>query len=176
MLKASGAAGISYITHLFNLIIRERKIPSDWDKSVILNLFKGKGDATDRGNYRGLKLLEHSMKLFEQVIEQYVRNVVNIDGMQFGFMPGKGTMEAIFIIRQIQEKALFKCKTLYLTFVDLEKAFDRVPRKVVKWALRKVRVDEWLIEVIMAMYSHCRSAVSVNGTTGDAFDVEVGVN
>ena len=176
MLKASGAAGISYITHLFNLIIRERKIPSDWDKSVILNLFKGKGDATDRGNYRGLKLLEHSMKLFEQVIEQYVRNVVNIDGMQFGFMPGKGTMEAIFIIRQIQEKALFKCKTLYLTFVDLEKAFDRVPRKVVKWALRKVRVDEWLIEVIMAMYSHCRSAVSVNGITGDAFDVMVGVH
>ena len=44
MLKASGAAGISYITHLFNLIIRERKIPSDWHKSVILNLFKGKGD------------------------------------------------------------------------------------------------------------------------------------
>ena len=79
MLKSSGAAGISYITHLFNLIIRERKIPSDWDKSVILNLFKGKGDATDRGNYRGLKLLEHSMKLIEQVIEQYVRNFVNID-------------------------------------------------------------------------------------------------
>ena len=103
--------------------------------------FKGKGDATDRGNYRGLKLFEHSMKLFEQVIEQQVRNVVNKDEKQFGFMPGKGTMEAIFIIHQVQEKALFKCKTLYLTFVDLEKAFDRVPRKVVKWALRKVRVD-----------------------------------
>ena len=54
MLKASGATGISYITLLFNLIIREHKIPSDWDKSVILNLFKGKGNASYRGNYRGL--------------------------------------------------------------------------------------------------------------------------
>ena len=45
-------------------------------------------------------------------------------------------------------------KTLYLTFDDLEKAFDRVPRKVVKWALRKGCVDKWIIELIMVMYSH----------------------
>ena len=82
------------------------------------------------------------LKLFEHVIEQQVRNVVNIDEMQFCFMPGKGTMEAILIIRQVQEKALAKCKTLFLTFLDLERAFDRVPRKVIKWALRKVSDDE----------------------------------
>ena len=48
--------------------------------------------------------------------------------MQFGFIPGKGTMDAIFIIRQVQEKYLAKKKKLYFTFIDLEKAFDRVPR------------------------------------------------
>jgi len=50
-----------------------------------------------------------------------------IDAMQFGLMPGKGTTDAIFIVQQIQEK--YGCKRkLYFAFVDLEKAFDRVPR------------------------------------------------
>ena len=50
--------------------------------------------------------------------------------MQFGFMPGKGTTDAIFIVRQMQEKYIKK--KLYFAFVDLEKAFDRVPREVVQ--------------------------------------------
>ena len=57
-----------------------------------------------------------------------------IDNMQFGFMPGKGTTDAIFIMRQVQEKLQAK-KKLYYAFVDLEKAYDRVTREVVRWAL-----------------------------------------
>ena len=45
------------------------------------------------------------------------------------------------------------CKRkLYFAFVDLEKAFDRVPREVTRWALRKAGVDEWLVKAVMAMY------------------------
>ena len=50
-------------------------------------------------------------------------------------------MDAIFIVRQMQEKYLAKKKELLMAFVDLEKAFDRVPREVVWWAFRKVGVD-----------------------------------
>jgi len=55
--------------------------------------------------------------------------------MQFGFMPGKGTTDAIFTVRQMQEKYECKAKKLYFAFVDLENAFDRVPREVTRWAL-----------------------------------------
>ena len=151
-------------------------MPSDWEMSVIINCFKGKGDAVERGNFRDLKLLDHLMKVFERVIEKYIREAVNIDDMQFGFMPVKGTMDAIFISRMVQESFLAKKNDLYFTFVDLEKAFDRVPRQVVTWALRKVGLEEWIIRVVKAMYENAKRAVNINGTIGDPFPVKVGVH
>jgi hypothetical protein len=47
--------------------------------------------------------------------------------MQLGFRPGQGTTDAIFIVCQLQEKYLAKKKDMWMAFVDLEKAFDRVP-------------------------------------------------
>ena len=85
----------------------------------------------------GVKLLDHVMKVFERVLEERLRRKVSIDDMQFGFRPGRGTTDAIFIIRQVQEKFLAKNKELWIAFVDLEKAFDRVPREVLWWALRQ---------------------------------------
>ena len=89
---------------------------------------KGKGDALNRGNYRGLKLIEQTMKVLERVVEGLIRQRVEIDEMQCGFMSGRGTTDAIFIVRQLQEKHLAANKLLYMAFVDLEKAFDRVPQ------------------------------------------------
>ena len=70
------------------------------------------------------------MKFLERVLDSFIREMVDIDAMQFGFVPGRGTTDAIFIIRQLQEKYIAVNKPLYFAFVDLEKAFDRVPRKV----------------------------------------------
>ena len=95
--------------------------------------------------------------------------------MQFEFMPGKGTIDAIFIVRQLQEKYLGK-KNLFFVFVDLEKTFDRVPRDIVRWAMRKLNIDKWLIETVMAMYELSNSAVRVNNSVGSKFSVKVGVH
>ena len=69
--------------------------------------------------------------------------------MQFGFMKGKGTTDAIFTVRQTQEKFRVKGKKLYFGFMDLEKAFDRVPREVIQWAMHKLGVEEWLVSAVM---------------------------
>ena len=63
-------------------------------------------------------------------------------------MPGKEATDAMFIMRQVQEK--HQAKKKYYVFVDLEKAFD-IPREVVRWALRKLCVDEWLIRTVMTL-------------------------
>ena len=67
------------------------------------------------------------MKVLARVIEGRVRKIVKIYSMEFGFVAGRGTTDAIFIVRQLQEKYLAKNKKLWMAFVDLEKEFDRVP-------------------------------------------------
>ena len=77
------------MTELCNAVVRDGKIPEDWSRSWLVNVYKGKGDALECGSYRGIKLVEHAMKILERVIERRVRNVVKIDSMQFGFMAGE---------------------------------------------------------------------------------------
>ena len=141
-----------------------------------MNCFKGKGAALDRCNYRCLKLIEHALKVFERVIENLLRVKVDMGSMQFGFMPGKGTTDAIAVVRQVQERFMNKKRPLFFAFVNLEKVFDRVPRAVLEWSLRELIVDDWLIKVIMSMYKNERSLVRVNGKLGKEFEVKVGVH
>ena len=115
-------------------------------ESVVVPIFKGKRDVMDFGAYRGVKLLEHAMKIVERVLEKRIRELLKIDDMQFGFMPGKGTTDTSFILRRMQEEFRGREKKLYMCFVDLEKSFDRVPRKVMEWALRKKSLPKVLMK------------------------------
>ena len=89
---------------------------------------------------------------------------MNIDETQFGFVPSGGTLDAIFINYQLQEKYIAVKKPLYFAFVDLEKALDRVPSKFLWWALRSLGVEEWAVRVIQGMcirvlsLAHCSSS------------------
>ena len=69
--------------------------------------------------YRGLKLLGQVMKMLERILEKLIRGIVNIRKMQFGFMLDRGTINAIFILQQLQERYMAKNKTLYFCFIDL---------------------------------------------------------
>ena len=142
MLLASGDAGLERMTSLFNCILKEKGIPPELGTRVMVNCFKHKGEGTERGNYRDLKLLEHTMKIFERIIEKEIRKVIDISEIQFGFMPGRGNIDAIFIARQLHKKYLGKKKILHFVFVYLKKLFNRVPRRIVRWAMRKLNVNE----------------------------------
>ena len=91
--------------------------------------------------------------------------------MQFGFMPCKGTIDAVFIPR-FQDEYLAKEKKLYMCFVDLEKAFDRIPRKVLEWVIRKRGIPEVMVRAVMNLYER----VSVGLELSEKFEVKVGVH
>ena len=101
--------------------------------------------------------------------------MVSIDESQFGFVPGRGTTDAILVVRQLAEKYLAANNRLYMAFVDLEKAFERVPRKVIWWALGNLGVDEWIVRLVKGMYSNARSRVRVGEGYSEDFEVKVGV-
>ena len=176
MIKAMGEEGILWITELCNRIVWERKIPDDWQRSTLVPIYKGKGDPLECGSYRAIKLLEHGMKILEKVLERRLRQIVELDEMQFGFTPGRGTTDAIFIVRQMQEKYRAKKRPLYYAFVDLEKAYDRIPREVVRWALREAGVDEWLVDTVMCTYKNARTVVQTDDGLTEEFEVGVGLH
>ena len=106
---------------------------------MIVPIFKEKGDAISCGSYRGVKLLEHAMKIIKRALVRQIQTLVNLNKMQFEFMQGKATVDAIFLVRRMQGYYQKKNNKLYTCFVDIEKAFDRVLRKVMKWVMRKKR-------------------------------------
>ena len=93
------------------------------------------------------------MKMLEHVEEGLIRQRVEIDEMPFGFMLGCGTTDAIFIVRQLQEKHLITNKPLYKVFVYLEKkAFDRVHQDFIWLAMSTLGTEEWLMHLVQSMY------------------------
>ena len=140
-------------------------------------IFKQKGDSMECGSYGGVKLLEHALKLLERVLEKRLRELMQVNSMQCGFMKGKSIISAIFMVRQIQEKYLEKNRCLYQAFIDLmlEKAYDRVPREVIYWSLHKKLVPEKLIQVVKAMYKGACIMVRICGVS-EEFDIKVGLH
>ena len=95
----------------------------------MVQIFKGKGDIRNCSCNRAMKLLEHGMKVVERVLEKRLHRIVSVDEMQLGFMPERGTIDAVSILRRMQEEYHTKGKKLYICSVDQEKAFDGVSRK-----------------------------------------------
>ena len=141
--------------------------------STVVPIYK-KGSVMDCASYRSVKLLEHGMKVVERLLEKRLRRLVKVDQMQFGFMSGKSTVDAIFILRRMQKSYLEKKRKLFICFVDLDKAFDRMPKKVIEWALRKKLVLEKLVQAVMSMYKRAKTRVKVGGEHSKEFDVGVG--
>ena len=176
MFVIAGDQGSEMLCAVFSNILLSGTSPEKWAESITVPLFKGKGDALDCGKYRGLRLLEHGMKIWEQVLMRRLEPFLSISPQQFGFASGKSTTDAIFIVRQLQEKFLQKKQKLYHIFVDLEKAFDKVPRQSITWALRRQMVPECLVRAVMGLYENSTSQVRFAGGLSEKFPIKVGVH
>nr|GEX00285.1 hypothetical protein [Tanacetum cinerariifolium] len=122
--RGLGEEGVKWLTCIFNKIFSSAKMPDEWRLSEVIPVYKNKGDAQACSNYRGIKLLSHTMKLWERVIERRLRRESRVSENHFGFMPGRSTTEAIHLLRSLIEKYRERQRDLHMAFLDLEKAYD----------------------------------------------------
>ena len=96
--------------------------------------------------------------------------------MQFVFMPVRGTIDAVVILRSLQEEYNVKGKTLCICLVNLKKAFDRVPSKVLQWAMRKKAIPEVLAKSVMSLYDRAKTMVMVDSELSKKSEVKFGMH
>ena len=116
-------------------------------------------------------------KVYAKCLERKCREIVEskLEDGQCGFCPGRSTTDQIFTLKQIFEKFWKYGKDLFACFVDLEKAYDRVPRDKLWKVLQEYDVNGQLLSAIKSFYCRSEVCVRVNGTQSKPFHVGVGV-
>ena len=121
IINTSGKVGIDVMMKFGQKELNEKGMPEDWKTSVMMPIYMGKGYMTNCRAYRGVKILEHAKKIVEKVLEKRIRVLVEVDDMQFGFMPGRGTTDALFILRSMQKEYREKDKKIVHVFRRFKK-------------------------------------------------------
>ncbi|MEL7181936.1 MAG: reverse transcriptase family protein, partial [Pseudomonadota bacterium] len=175
-LKALDVVGLSWLTRLCNIAWKSGAVPLDWQTGVVVPLFK-KGDRRVCSNYRGITLLSLPGKVYAGVLEKRVRSIVEsqIQEEQCGFRPGRGTLDQLYTLTRVLEGTWEFAQPVHMCFVDLEKAFDRVPRGVLWGVLQEYGVLGPLLRAVQSLYKWSGSLVRIAGCKSDSFSVGVGL-
>ena len=116
-------------------------------------------------------------KLFARILLNRLSTVAEsiLPEAQCGFRPGRGTVDMIFSLKQIQEKCIEQNRPLYMVFVDFTKAFDTVHRDTLWKILRKIGCPEVFTDMIASLHNGMKASVSLKGDLSQPFDVLNGV-
>ncbi|GJW41497.1 retrovirus-related pol polyprotein LINE-1 [Tanacetum coccineum] len=112
----------------------------------------------------------------ERVIERRLRRKTSVSENQFGFMPGRFSVEAIYLIRSLIEKYRERQRDLHMAFLDLEKTYDSVPREFIWKTLVDKGTPKRYIKVIRDMYDGAKARVRTSIENMKFSPVEVGID
>ena len=167
--------GIKLLTRLFNRLLVGEQMPEEW-RSVLIPIYKNKGNTQCCENYREIKLICYKMKIWERIIEARIRDRVQISKHQYGFVPGKGTTDTMFALRILMEKYREGQRELHCVFADLEKAYNRVSREELWYCMRKSAMAEKYVPLVQDMYEGSETVVRCAVGTTENFKVKVGLH
>ncbi len=156
---------------------KEGEVPDDWKKPIIIPLYKGKGSRSECSSYRGISLLSVPGKVYGRILTERLTEVTEgkVSEEQRGLGKGRGCVDQIFAMKRLVEEYLGKDKKLYVAFMGLEKANDRVNREALWSVMRMCDVGGQLLKGLQAFYREANACVRVGGERSDSFAVEVGV-
>jgi hypothetical protein len=189
--KASGADGITaeclkafvdggevaaytlapVLTELLNLVFIHGDYPTHFSLNTLTPVYKGKGNIKDLNSYRGIAVGSLFCKLFEAVLYYRYNNRLEELGLrnpaQFGFRKNHGTLDGLFVLRHLVDKAINSKNPLYALFIDFEKAFDRVPRSRLIERCTQLGCSGEFLQAIVNMLTDIQMQIKINGQLGD---------
>lgn len=170
---------LPYIRKLFNRLFKFGDFPDTWAKSIIIPIYK-KGNRDNPNNYRGIALLDVLSKVYITIITKrltfYVEIYSKLCESQAGFRAGYSTVDNAFVLYSIVAKYFtMKGRSIYVAFVDFQKAFDSVNHSKLYDILRKNGIKGNLYKTIQKIYCSVKSCVRVNGNMSGTFNCPVGL-
>ena len=167
---------IDWLVELIQEVWKTRQVLQEW-KNVTLVPLHEKKDQKECKNYRGISLLSIEGKVLALVLLERMRIVIEpqLSEAQRGFRKGRGTVDQIWVTRQVMEKAVEYRTPVHLCFIDLTKAYDSVDRSAMVAILRLYGVPHQLVEIIEDLYVGTWCHVRTTDRTSQDFEVKTGV-
>ena len=160
LIRAGGDEIANKLYELVKLIWDTGKWPADYTMSAMIPLPK-KSNATDCCQYRTISLISHASKILLKIIKKRIDPKIHevLGENQYGFRPGVGTRDAMATLRILSERMLEQNRTLYVCFIDYEKAFDRLPWNKLFPILRRIGVEEDIVRLIQSLYENQQARI-----------------
>ena len=153
LLKWMPMTFIVYITFIFNVVFLCNEYPEEWCISNLITLFK-KGDRLCCGNYRGISVMDTLAKIYDSVLNDRLRKWLRVDVAQAGAQKHRSCTEHILALRLLMDYCFGKKRTLYVVFVDFQKAYDKVPRHKLIECLKERGCGKVMIQALRNLYQN----------------------
>ena len=176
MLVHAGADFLAAFHQLLGDIWAKGSVVDDWRNAVVVPVPK-KGDLRCCDNWRGISLLDVAGKVFVRVMQDRLQVMAEeiLPDSQCGFRRGRGCTDMIFCARQLVEKTIEHNTSLYVLFVDLQKAYDSIPRTALWSVLDRLGVPPVMLGLIRSLHEGMIAKVRVNGKLSDNISVTNGL-
>ena len=176
--KTGGLPMAEKLTELFQCMWRKEAIPQDFKDGSIIHLYKRKGKPQGCDNHRVISLIncwEDTGKILLNRLIAHLDQAGLIPESQCGFRKDRGTIDMIFTVRQLQKKCQEQNVDLYMTFVDLTKAFDTVSRDGLWKIMAKIGCPPRYIAMVRQFHDGTQARVQNDGEYYEPFPVTNGV-
>ena len=161
MLQTENPELLDFLAALFDDLLALRQLPpNSWKVARVSVLFK-KGDPELPQNYRPLSIISVMAKTFSTLVYRRIRNFMDkkLPDEQFGFRPGRGCADAMFVLRMVTQKSEEWGEELWLAGLDVEKAFDKGLHSSLFEALHKEGLELEVAEALKELYSGLQAFV-----------------
>ena len=180
MYKNGGEVVIDRMTELFNQVWEEERVPRMWNECRVTLLHKGGFKSKNElKNYRPIALLNTVGKVFSAVLNERLCKWIERSGVlgeeQNGFRVNRRAEDNMFVVNEMIEKKRKDGGKLYLGFLDIEKAYDRVNREMLGKVLGKIGLSAKITNIVRSMYVDTRAKYRLGDIETDWVKSERGV-